>query len=82
MNELYEMMDRRDRLANRMAVQWDLLHESNISKEVRVSVERQYKFDKCERDLLVGEINSRMESFRNEGGEDLGNREISDNLDI
>lgn len=64
MNELYEMMDRRDRLANRMALQRSLFGIPN--RKERGALFAQYNKDKSERDTLVREINSRMESFRNE----------------
>ena len=77
MNELYEMMDRRDRIANRMALQRALM--GVVSIEEGYELVTQHVKDRAERNALVCEINSRMESFRDE---DLEGREISDNLDI
>ena len=77
MNDLYSMMDRRDRLANRMALQRELMGTTATTEWYKLAA--QHIRDKAERNALVCEINARMESFRDE---DLEDREISDNLDI
>ena len=80
MNELYEIMDRRDRLANRMALQHELMGVVSIEEGYELMI--QHVRDMAERGALMREIQSRMESFRREGAKDLDDREIADNLDI
>lgn len=60
MNNLYEMMDRRDRLANRMALQRELM--SIVSIEEGYELVNQHVRDRAERDALVNDITTMMQS--------------------